>query len=94
MIWVTCGCLVVSGRNITREENPIVNAYVKSTIENVKKKYAHEPEFVQTVEEVLSSVSPLIDKHPEFLSSAAHNINPNDWYPCNHPYKVMITRVS
>jgi len=43
-----------------------MNAYVESVIENVKKKYAGEPEFVQTVEEVLSSISPMIDKHPEY----------------------------
>ena len=43
-----------------------MNAYVESVIAHVKEKYAHEPEFVQTVEEVFSSVSPLIDKHPEY----------------------------
>jgi len=43
-----------------------MNAYVESVIENVKKKYASEPEFIQTVEEVLSSLSPVIDKHPEY----------------------------
>ena len=43
-----------------------MNAYVASVIENVKKKYCHEPEFVQTVEEVLTSISPMIDKHPEY----------------------------
>ncbi|MBR5023231.1 MAG: NADP-specific glutamate dehydrogenase [Oscillospiraceae bacterium] len=43
-----------------------MNAYVASVIENVKKKYGHEPEFVQTVEEVLSSIAPMVDKHPEY----------------------------
>lgn len=43
-----------------------MNAYVESVIESVKKKYAHEPEFCQTVEEVLSSLSPVVDKHPEY----------------------------
>jgi len=43
-----------------------MNAYVESVIENVKKKYVNEPEFVQTVEEVLSSVAPMVDKHPEY----------------------------
>ena len=33
----------------------IMNAYLASVIENVKAKHANEPEFVQTVEEVLSS---------------------------------------
>ena len=43
-----------------------MNAYVASVIENVKKKYSHEPEFVQTVEEVLTSIAPMVDKHPEY----------------------------
>ncbi|MCQ2795897.1 MAG: NADP-specific glutamate dehydrogenase [Bacilli bacterium] len=43
-----------------------MNKYVKSVIENVKKKHAHEPEFCQTVEEVLSSISPIVDQHPEY----------------------------
>ena len=43
-----------------------MNSYVASVIENVKKKHGNEPEFVQTVEEVLSSVAPMVDKHPEY----------------------------
>ena len=43
-----------------------MNAYVASVIENVKKKHGNEPEFVQTVEEVLSSIAPMVDKHPEY----------------------------
>jgi len=43
-----------------------MNAYVASVIEYVKRKHGNEPEFVQTVEEVLTSVSPLVDKHPEY----------------------------
>jgi len=43
-----------------------MNAYVERVIEYVKKKHGNEPEFVQTVEEVFSSISPMIDKHPEY----------------------------
>ena len=43
-----------------------MNAYVESVIANVKEKHGDQPEFVQTVEEVLSSVSPVIDAHPEY----------------------------
>ena len=43
-----------------------MNAYVERVIEHVRRKYQNEPEFVQTVEEVFSSISPLIDKHPEY----------------------------
>ena len=43
-----------------------MNAYVQRVIDGVRKKYANEPEFVQTVEEVLGSLSPVVDKHPEY----------------------------
>ena len=43
-----------------------MNAYVERVIEYVKKKHGDEPEFVQTVEEVFSSISPVIDAHPEY----------------------------
>ena len=43
-----------------------MNAYLASVIEKVKKKNAHEPEFVQTVEEVFTSVEPVINAHPEY----------------------------
>jgi glutamate dehydrogenase (NADP+) len=43
-----------------------MNAYVEQVIENVKKKYPHQPEFIQTVEEVFSSLSPVVDQHPEY----------------------------
>ena len=48
------------------EVKTTMNAYVQRVIENVKAKHASEPEFVQTIEEVLSSLSPVIDKHPEY----------------------------
>lgn len=43
-----------------------MNAYLASVIENVKTKHGNEPEFVQTVEEVLTSLEPVIEKHPEY----------------------------
>jgi glutamate dehydrogenase (NADP+) len=43
-----------------------MNSYVEKVINYVKTKYPHQPEFCQTVEEVLSSLSPVIDKHPEY----------------------------
>jgi len=43
-----------------------MNKYVEEVIENVKIKHANEPEFVQTVQEVLSSISPVMDAHPEY----------------------------
>jgi len=43
-----------------------MNKYVLEVIENVKTKHKDQPEFIQTVEEVLSSISPVIDAHPEY----------------------------
>ena len=43
-----------------------MNKYLESVIENVRTKHANEPEFVQTVEEVLSSLDPVVERHPEY----------------------------
>ena len=43
-----------------------MNAYIESVIKNVEKKYSFQPEFVQTVREVFSSLSPVMDAHPEY----------------------------
>ncbi len=47
-----------------------MNAYVESVIEFVRKSCFDEPEFVQAVEEILSSLSPVIDRHPEYEKAA------------------------
>ena len=43
-----------------------MNKYVLQTINKVKEKYKEEKEFIQTVEEVLSSISCVMDAHPEY----------------------------
>lgn len=43
-----------------------MNAYINSVIERVKKKYPEQAEFCQTVEEVLSSLEPVVERHPEY----------------------------
>ena len=43
-----------------------MSKYVDRVIAEVEKKYADEPEFVQTGEEVLSSLGPVVDAHPEY----------------------------
>ncbi len=43
-----------------------MSKYVERVLEEVKKNHPSEPEFQQTVEEVLSSLAPVIDKHPEY----------------------------
>ena len=40
--------------------------YVDRVIASVAEKHANEPEFVQTVTEVLNSLKPVIDNHPEY----------------------------
>ncbi|MFT5875792.1 MAG: glutamate dehydrogenase (NADP+), partial [Clostridium sp.] len=44
-------------------------AYIEKVIANVKKRNANEPEFLQTVEEVLGSLAPVLDKHPEYIAA-------------------------
>ncbi len=43
-----------------------MNAYIERVIAGVRERHASEPEFIQTVEEVLSSLSPVVDAHPEY----------------------------
>lgn len=43
-----------------------MNAYIERVIEQVRVKNASEPEFIQTVEEVLTTLAPAIEKHPEY----------------------------
>ena len=44
-------------------------AYIEQVLENVKKRNSNEPEFLQTVEEVLGSLGPVFDKHPEYIEA-------------------------
>ena len=44
--------------------------YVDRVIAVTKEKNAQEPEFLQTVEEVLSSLKPVIEQHPEYEKAA------------------------
>ena len=43
-----------------------MNSYIEKTIADVKAKNSNEREFIQSVEEVLNSISPVIDAHPEY----------------------------
>ena len=47
-----------------------MNAYLARVLEATKAKNSNEPEFLQTVEEVLSSLEPVIDAHPEYEKAA------------------------
>ena len=43
-----------------------MNAYMASVVEQVKKRNAGEPEFIQTVEEVFHSIEKVVEAHPEY----------------------------
>lgn len=47
-----------------------MSAYVDRVIEETKKKNPDQPEFLQTVEEVLTSLAPVVDAHPEYEQAA------------------------
>ena len=47
-----------------------MNAYIERVIEKVKARDAHEPLFIQTVEEVLTSLAPMVEKHPEYEAAS------------------------
>ena len=43
-----------------------MSKYVDRVLAELKEKNANEPEFLQTAEEVLSSLGPVVDAHPEY----------------------------
>ncbi len=43
-----------------------MNSYVARVLEETKKKNPNEPEYLQAVEEVLTSIEPVVEKHKEF----------------------------
>ena len=47
-----------------------MNAYIQRVLEQTRAKNASEPEFLQTVEEVLTSLEPVIERHPEYEKAA------------------------
>ena len=49
-------------------------SYVDNVIEQVKAKNAEQPEFIQAVTEVLQSLEPVIEAHPEYEEAALERI--------------------
>jgi glutamate dehydrogenase (NADP+) len=43
--------------------------YIKEVLEKVKKRNSSELEFIQAVEEVLNSLGPVLEKHPEYINA-------------------------
>lgn len=46
-----------------------VQAYIQGIIDRTKKNNAEQPEFIQAVEEVLGSLGPILEKHPEYMEA-------------------------
>ncbi len=51
--------------SITKE----TKEYIESVLETVNKKDGHQTEFVQAVTEVLHSLGPVLEKHPEYIEN-------------------------
>ena len=45
------------------------NQYLQNVLENVKKRNAGEPEFIQTVTEVLETIEPVIEQRPDLVEA-------------------------
>ena len=45
------------------------NQYLQNVLENVKKRNAGEPEFIQTVTEVLETIEPVIEQRPDLVAA-------------------------
>ena len=45
-------------------------------------------------EDIERQIIQLLEKHPDYITVAMQPTEPTRWYPCNHPYKVTITRVA
>lgn len=43
-----------------------MNSYISKVLEETRKKNPNEPEYLQAVEEVLTSIEPVVEKHKEF----------------------------
>lgn len=47
-----------------------MNEYVERVLEDLRAKNAHEKEFLQAAEEMLTSLSPVVERHPEYERAA------------------------
>ena len=47
-----------------------MNEYLNKVLENTKMKNQHEPDYIQAVDELLKSIEPVVNEHPEFEKMA------------------------
>jgi glutamate dehydrogenase (NADP+) len=54
-------------------------SYAQEVVSGVRKRDAHEAEFLQAVEEVLAAVAPVVERSPHYRRPAFLNVwsNPN-----------------
>ena len=52
----------------------LTNEYLKRVYEGLEKRNANEPEFLQAVREVLESIQPVVEKHPEYEKAASSSV--------------------
>jgi glutamate dehydrogenase (NADP+) len=45
-------------------------SYTQEVFDDLRSRNAHQPEFLQAVEEVLGTLDPVLDQHPEFREAA------------------------
>ena len=65
-----------------------MSKYIDRVLAEVKEKNANEPEFLQTVEEVLESLAPIVDAHPEYEKVALleRMVEPERTIECRVPW--------
>jgi len=47
-----------------------MNKYIDSVLKDLKTRNSNQPEFIQAVEEVLTTIAPVVDAHPEYQRDA------------------------
>jgi glutamate dehydrogenase (NADP+) len=64
-----CNLIFILGGSIMSNQNLNATNYIQDVLEKVRKRNANEPEFIQAVEEVLNSLGPVLEKHPEYIDA-------------------------
>lgn len=47
-----------------------MNHYTEEVLQKIKEKNSHEPEYLQAVDEVLTTIKPIVERHPEYQKFA------------------------
>lgn len=47
-----------------------MNHYTEEVLKKIKEKNSHEPEYLQAVDEVLTTIKPIVERHPEYQQFA------------------------